>query len=485
MRWWAWAIGLLVSWRVFFSPPIFHDESWFLQVVTRTAQGEALYREVFYNTTPLAVWVAWPFHALGAGRLLGLRLLLALAFGVTLWFTVRISRQLAAGPVHLWIVATVVIGLQHFSYYTPISVTFLMACFSFALSYWDGRREATRWLALAAVAAACAFLTKYNVGTAALAALLLAVVLNPAEPAKGRAAAAAVSVFASTTGLMLLPLAASWSAFIDYVFLNKTAYLSSGLGQFRPAWEVRSVLVGLDPWRAIPEVMFHSPLLLLLAPLALVLVWLAGRRAREERSKSIVVAGFVAAGASILFPQLALPHLIGAAPILLAGLQFAGSRIPIGRPLVVLACAWLAGAFMWTCLRPIPQLIRGQWVLMAEHPYSGMWINRDHYLAFRNTVDALRRSGASPFLLTYDAGSLYLATGLRNPTPFDVPAGTAMGRHGEQQVIAAVEAGRVRSVCLNTRWPGDNSPRRLIAYVKNHLRRGEPMGSCVIYWRDH
>ncbi len=484
MRAWPWLIGLLIAWKVFFSPPIFHDESWFLQVVARTSQGETLYRDVFYNTTPLAVWLAWPFHALAAGRLLGLRLLLALVFGVTLWFATRISRQLDAGPAHLPILASAVIGLQHFSYYTPISVAFLMACFSMTLSYWEGGRSSRRWLALAAIAAACAFLTKYNVGGAALAALLLAIAVNPGETAKKRAAASTLSVFASAVGLMLLPVAASWSAFPDYVFLNKTAYLRSSLGEFRPALDMSSVLQGLDLWRALPEVLFHSPSLLLLVPLVLVLLGLAVKRAGEERRRSMTVAAFVGAGVSILFPQLGMPHLIVASPVLLTGLHFAASRVPLRRAFRAAGCIWLAGAFVWTCLRPVPQIVRGQWVRMNEHPYTGMWINRDHYARFTNTVDALRRSGASPFLLTYDAGSLYLASGLRNPTPFDLPAGTAMGRHGEQQVIAAVEAGRIRSVCVNTRWPGDNAPLQLIAYVKGHLRRGEPMGSCVMYQRD-
>ncbi len=36
------------------------DEMWFLQVASRVAGGEALYRDVFFGSTPLGVWLAAP-----------------------------------------------------------------------------------------------------------------------------------------------------------------------------------------------------------------------------------------------------------------------------------------------------------------------------------------------------------------------------------------------------------------------------------------
>ena len=47
-------VGALYS----FSGVNTRDEAWFLQVVARVADGDVLYGDVFFGSTPLSVWLA-------------------------------------------------------------------------------------------------------------------------------------------------------------------------------------------------------------------------------------------------------------------------------------------------------------------------------------------------------------------------------------------------------------------------------------------
>ena len=59
LRWTAAAIGvfLLSLLRSLADGPALTDERWFLQVVHRISTGDVLYRDVFFGSTPLSVYI--------------------------------------------------------------------------------------------------------------------------------------------------------------------------------------------------------------------------------------------------------------------------------------------------------------------------------------------------------------------------------------------------------------------------------------------
>lgn len=488
-RWWPTALAALVLYRCLLGPPILTDESWFLQVVTRVAGGETLYRDVFFGSTPLAVWLAEPFAWAGGGRLLALRLLCAVIQLATLTLTARIAGQLRLPGRSLLLVAALLFTLQHFSYYSPLAMVFLLACYSAALSWRETRTP--RWLVLAAAGAALSTAAKYHVGLAACGALLLVILGDSSLPARWRLGRAALAggLYAAFTLLLLAPVLFSDAApaFADYVLLNKTRYVQLALDRFAPAVELRKQLAAAGNFRGLLDLLFSSYLLLLLTPLSLGFLAAAFRRAAaREPDRAWPALFFTVAGLSLLVPHALWSHFLNAAPILLLALVYAWRHLERAPAwLAPAAVAWVVCGWLWVGARPVAHiLVTGKWAPAALHPYRGMWMNRALAETFQAKVARLQdamRAGKRPLLITNDAGGLYLAAGLRNPTPFDLPASTALGRHGEDHLIAALAAGRFPVVCVNDDWPGGAAPSRLIAFVRRHRQPGTDLGSCVLY----
>jgi hypothetical protein len=86
------------------------------------------------------------------------------------------------------------------------------------------------------------------------------------------------------------------------------------------------------------------------------------------------------------------------------------------------------------------------------------------------------------FLLVPNAGLYYLVSGVRNPTPFDYPLGTAFGRAGEDDLVRAISDGRLRRVCMKT-VTGRMAPERLQDAVITSLRPTADLGACTLYTR--
>ncbi len=99
-------------------------------------------------------------------------------------------------------------------------------------------------------------------------------------------------------------------------------------------------------------------------------------------------------------------------------------------------------------------------------------------------AEAMRTAAASGrlFLLVPNAGLYYLISGVRNPTPFDYPLGTAFGRAGEADLVRAVSDGRLRRVCMTT-VTGRMAAERLQDAVVTSLRPAADLGACILYTR--
>ena len=62
-----------------------------------------------------------------------------------------------------------------------------------------------------------------------------------------------------------------------------------------------------------------------------------------------------------------------------------------------------------------------------------------------------RRTGGTVFIVQTDAGYLYLAGNLHNPTRFDIPEQTDFGPHDQQTAIEAMRRDPPRFACLRHR----------------------------------
>jgi hypothetical protein len=68
-------------------------------------------------------------------------------------------------------------------------------------------------------------------------------------------------------------------------------------------------------------------------------------------------------------------------------------------------------------------------------------------------------------LLRPDAAVWYLATGLRNPTPYDYPLASPFGPDGQQVLVENLRNGRVRYCCWKPADAGALTPVVLEEYV--------------------
>ncbi|MEO6512737.1 MAG: hypothetical protein ABIO16_17190, partial [Nocardioides sp.] len=69
------------------------------------------------------------------------------------------------------------------------------------------------------------------------------------------------------------------------------------------------------------------------------------------------------------------------------------------------------------------------------------------------------------FLLRPDAAVWYLATGLRNPTPYDYPLASPFGPDGQRVLALNLGNGSVRYCCWKPAEAGALTPAELEAYV--------------------
>jgi 4-amino-4-deoxy-L-arabinose transferase-like glycosyltransferase len=476
------------------------DEAWFLQVAARTADGDVLYRDVFFGATPLSIWLTWPLVALFGAQLAWVKLLVLASFAVTLALTAWTARRLGAGTAAVLLLAAALLVLAtplRSSLYQPLATTFLAACLALTLVWVEGGPRARLAVAAAGAAAGLAFAAKQNVGLYALAALLLAVLLA-GEGRRLRAWGLAGAGFAVCAVLPLVPVAATGGlgAFWDYALAGKGAYTDLGsvsyVQGFRlEAVQARDLLTGGSVLDAILPA-YHA-LLYLVVPAILVLLvpaWL--RTAGEERRRLEVVGLFALASAAAILPRADASHVGVVSPVLLLAGWYAGHLLLRGwepgrrrtgalaagialvlAPGVVVVAAW-----------PAIQAERG--ARPSDLPFArGVLLDPVREERMRETAFVLSRAGADGplFLATPEAGFYSLLSGVPNPTPYDYPLATAFGRTGQAELVAQIRRGELDAVCLGIRRAGDLTPWRIVHTVRTTMEPGERTPACRVYRR--
>jgi hypothetical protein len=485
------------------------DGTWMLQVIARVREGEVLYRDVFCGVPPLVVYLGRGAVAVLGVELVALRALLVGVVTFSYLVSADLVERLTGSRRYDVVLAPLTFAWAlpaNVPLYQPLANLFLLsgvdAALIWALRVRDAGDGRLRWLAAAGVSAGLSFAAKPTTG--ALAAAAVGIVAIAAIAQGGRSGARAVALacgaaslaFAMVVTLLLVPVAWSggWEKFLDYSFLNKGTYLRVGRVPYFE--ELATYLAALPRGAATDPVLAVKGQPLLLPFLLVAPVVAAWRAWRQQSVAAATVAALVAVELATLFPRADIDHVVPAVPGFLVAILFAwhaaaGPGRDVGRRrgaagwrrraaaacLVVIAAACLvrlsaSGAALVSPART--------WSSLPH--LAGVLIPRARQTELGAHANALRGAAAdgSLFLLVPDAGLYYLVSGLRNPTPFDYPLGTAFGRTGEADLAAAIGAGRVARVCMSP-VSGTMAPDRLQAAVAAHLQPRTNLGRCTVY----
>ena len=486
-------VGALYS----FSGVNTRDEAWFLQVVSRVSDGDILYRDVFFGSTPLSVWLALPLVALFGAQVAWVKLLAVAVLAATLGLVVWVARGLGAGPGVSLLLAAAVLAFSpanRGSLYQPLATLFLLACLAAALAWMRASPRAWVWAFVGGAAAGLAFASKQNVGIYALAALLATIPLAGVRD-RLRDAGVALAGFAVAAVLPIVPVAATggFDAFVDYGFRNKGAYSDLGavgyLEGFRmEAVDVRELLAGGEVIYAVPPA--YRSVLYLVVPAALVLLVVAFVRARGiERRRVEVVGLFAVAATAAIFPRADGIHLSYVAPVLLVAAWYALDLLLRGRSrgrltavVVVAALAVVPGVAALAAWPALQAIDRDAHLSTLPH-MRGVLFEPARERRIERAADTLAAAGTdgSLFLAMPEAGFYYLVSGVESPTPYDFPLAIAFGRTGQAELVQRVESGEIDAVCLGYRRLGDLTPWQLVHAVKVSMEPSERTAACRVY----
>ena len=486
------------------------DEAWFLWVAQRLGHGARLYRDVYFVSTPLAMWIMQ-----GATKVFGAQVSIerALATGcfvastAIVWAIARRLGMRRAGRTAL--VLALFISASPLSYfasvYSMLAVTASLGAL-WATLRWIDRKPAVRGraapgLVLVGILCGVAFASKPNTGLLALGAVIVTVVAwsrKFPEPGVGALIARVVGGFAAVVTAMLVPLvlAGTMGAFVGDVFTGKAQYVSLLGG--RPlggvAYALRTIGSSTSPF-AVQLVAMK--LFLPLVVTAAVLVVIARATVLRSSPTFIALAAFSVVGLGCAAPDFAPQHTTEAVPLLLgtsvmlvawarpfAFVTNRGRHILLGAAVAVLAIATIG---LYTNGRR-PVVTAADRVVAAQLAhFDGTLISDKNQTHLRADFADLRAdTHGSVFIVEAQAAFYYLAGGLRDPTPFDFPARTDLGPGGQRGVLTLLHRTHTRWVCLpkaprrGTR-PSATAPLELQHDLARSYRLVERLHFCDLY----
>jgi hypothetical protein len=488
------AVSLVISAAAGFSL----DETWFLQVVTRVVHGETLYRDVFFLSTPLSVQAtALAARIFGTGLIVE-KAVTSLAFVAELGFADALLGACRVGRrprLIAWL--ALFVYTQHFPNppYRAMGSALMLGAF-WALVVWLGRVETRhaspmRWLALTGLFAGASFSAMPNHGLLALGSAGVVIVTSCRTRGRStgealRALAVLAAGFVIVVAVSLAPVAvsASWTELLDYTIRNKGSYVRAGGASI--VTELRT-LVAISPFDPAALGRLYRGFAVVLTPVAIAAALAAFAGATgKRRPLAMAVLLLVVSGIAGAYPRMNRFHLSYASPALIVGLAFSwmtlseGIRLP--RRLVSLAVtACLVPGLVLTLAGAVRALVTDQRVWSAIAHFEGIRVSRAEEAEIQQRAARMREQlGQRPLLIGTHASLYYLATGARNPTPFDESSVMSFGPRGQQQAIAGLSAGQFGPVCLEP-LDGPLRPAALIAYVRGSMRAAGDLGVCVVY----
>jgi 4-amino-4-deoxy-L-arabinose transferase-like glycosyltransferase len=498
-----------VTFGLLIGQPVGHaDEAWFLWVLSRVSRGQTLYRDVYFVSTPIPAWIGLVAVRLFGTQILVTRALSTLAFTVSTWLGWVVARRCGVGRggrillvAAFFVYASPVTNFA--SFYSSLAVLFALAALVVLLRWIDqrdappghGQRDVLAMGALAGLAFAC----KPNVGLATVGAI--AVIVVAAEVRAGRRAwsrsvglVIASFVAISAVTVLVVVVTGAWSGFTGDVFTGKAHYLDVFTGGYLPGLRHVERIVPLfgPPAFEYANRLWYSASLV---PVVAVLVTVAAFAIRPgpRRLQAGALAAFAAVGAISLIPRGGPQHLTETAPLFLTVIAGAAGLLPstrrasrLGRVLAVVLAAWLAiatGALVVRAVEPFGQ--RTESVTGLPHVVGA--VVADHTIHGVRTVAARARQEhvTNLFIIRPDASYYYLTAQLTNPTPFDFPGISDLGRGDQDGVIRLLRRGTVQWVCVgDPPAPGPGSPTRplrLEAYVRRAFVYTARLRICDLY----
>jgi hypothetical protein len=504
--WWS-VFAALVVLQIFWSVARTYDtydQSWFLLVAKRILAGETLYRDVYFNTTPLSMYVTAAAVAVTGVQLLTVELVVAFSVLASIMLGWKIIERAVPSErrVPLLLIALVIVygNYQAKTPYTPLAVTLFMLTLLGFLVWHDERRNST--LFWSGIAAGFSFASKYNIGLLAVAALALGVFIVARARlapriAIARALASIVAGFSLVVAAMVAVIAATgaFPAFVEYAFSNKTMYVAVGWTGF-----IRALGLFIDALRAPFSIQSVTTIYIFfvcavpVVAIALMTRWFIAAD-REQKARVVALSIFLIAAAAGSYPQAAssMPFVVPALGAI-AGIAWRLGAAPRSRALriscVAVVALWLSIGAARMLMNPINRLMSPEWRFSQIAHCRGIIVETDDDEMLLRQARELRAAVPSreAFIQTLNAGFYYLASGIRNPTPYDLPAVTTFGPRGQQKVIASIISGRIEHVAVipsaatyEQPW---QSPQELMRYVETSMTSRVQTDTFIVYSRD-
>lgn len=507
-RAWSWlaggaALALANAWLISFDVNQL-DEAWTLQVARRLLGGERLYDEVWFGTTPLSAYVLLAAVSLFGVEAIVLKALSALLAASCGLLVARIALQCGMRARSAAVLALLSVALAPavpLSLYTPLAITFLLACESATLAVVLRRPEQRTPAALLAGAlAGLSFASKQNVGALVLAALGTTLLLAEPSRAGVRRIGAAVLAFGAVAVATVTTMVASGGVrnALDALGLGKGEYLEHGVVPYHRTLVDRSrSLVNVQVW--IDQLAGRDRDLFVTTPKALLPVvaaallagaWLAWAkrpyRVRRLEPRLVAVTAFALAGFGSAFPRFDIVHLAWVAPPLVAAAGVASLFLVChpARGLRLAVAGLAAGWALFILLGPLSDWRSNPVRLELPH-FSGVWTTERVRTEAHAAVQGLQQAvpDRTIFLVLTNASFYYLGAGLENPTRYDYPARTIVGDRELDELVHGVRTGTISTLCLPNRpaAPGELRAEELERALRAELRPGTETGVCRVW----
>jgi hypothetical protein len=485
------------------------DEAWFLWVAHRTSNGDVLYRDVYFVSTPLAAWIGMLLVRVFGTTLLAVRALPVAVFAlvtVTAWVLAARAGLGRAGRVAL-VLALVAYGsplVEFQSAYAAVAMGCALGAFVLVWRWLDdttARRDQTALLAAAGLACGLSIAAKPNVGVLALLAVSISLIAHRGRLSASRRELAWVwGVTVGVVGLVLVPIVWSggFSKFVDYVVREKSDYWSvmsrgplPGIGNSFAILPGNGGIAGSE----LASRWYSSVRLVPLVTIPVV-AWAAWCIFRRSRARAVTLVAFFVAALATALPSAGPQHLDELMALLLpvVAVTIAEARRSVAMrpaPLAVigaLLAAWLAFGAVLVVTRPIRGLGGRSGVVASALPHlDGDPIQPAEEQAIERDARTMRAiTGGAVLIVRPDASFYYLAGGLRDPTAFDYPTETDFGAHGEGDVVRLIRRGQVPFACIHHEHPttpdrADLRPLALIHAVERYYVYVGPMRVCRLY----